>query len=104
VNLLNIVYCALGADVHVPDQGGQDVGLLAIFYGGVGVLIAIIWIYQFVQLMLLSDPDFPGKYDKILWVVAFCVAIPVAPFAFLWWKSTYRSMLQEQGAISDEQT
>lgn len=104
MNLLNIVYCALGADVHVPDQAGQDVGLLTIFYGGLGVVIAVLWIVQFVQLMLLSDSDFPGKYDKILWVVAFCVAIPVAPFAFLWWKSTYRSMLQEQEAKSHEQT
>ena len=60
----------------------------------VGLLIALVWIYQFIQLMLLSDSDFPGKHDKILWVAAFLLLFPVAPFAFLWWKAAYRSMLR----------
>ncbi len=59
----------------------------------IGVAIALVWVYQFIQLMLLSDADFPGSRDKMLWVAAFLLAFPVAPFAFLWWKSAYRTML-----------
>jgi hypothetical protein len=51
------------------------------------------WIYQFVQLMLLSDADFPGRYDKCLWTAAFIAFFVVAPFAFFGWKFAYRAML-----------
>ena len=69
----------------------------------VGLVVALVWIYQFIQLMLLSDADFPGKHDKVLWVVAFVLAFPVAPFAFLWWKAAYRSMLQDDERREDQQ-
>jgi hypothetical protein len=52
----------------------------------------IFWVYQFVQLMLLSDADFPGKYDKCLWLATFILALLLAPFAFLGWKSAYQAM------------
>ena len=58
--------------------------------------VALFWVYQFVQLMLLSDSDFPGRHDKILWVAAFVFAFFVAPFAFLWWKTGYRMMRREE--------
>jgi hypothetical protein len=54
------------------------------------------WVYQFVQLMLLSEVDFPGKYDKCLWTVAFILAFVLAPFAFFGWKIAYRAMLAKQ--------
>jgi hypothetical protein len=47
------------------------------------VAIAVFWVFQFVQLMLLSDEDFPGRYDKPLWVAAFILVSFVAPFAFI---------------------
>ncbi len=53
----------------------------------------LFWFLQFVQLMLLSDGDFPGRYDKPLWVGIFLLAWPVAPFAFLAWKSGYLAVL-----------
>jgi hypothetical protein len=56
------------------------------------LVLAVIWWYQFVQLMLLADADFPGKYDKILWVAAFVWIAPLAPLAFLLWKSAYLSL------------
>jgi len=68
--------------------------LLIIIIPYVGLVIALVWIYQFIQLMLLSDADFPGKHDKILWTAAFVLVFPIAPFAFLWWKAAYRSMLE----------
>jgi hypothetical protein len=68
----------------------------------VALLIALVWIYQFIQLMLLSDVDFPGRHDKILWVAAFVLAPPVAPFAFLWWKAAYRSMLRTRESRDDQ--
>lgn len=56
---------------------------------GVALIFAIIWCYQFIQLMLLEDTLFPGRRDKILWVVAFIFMFFVAPVAFLFWKSAY---------------
>lgn len=53
----------------------------------------IFWLWQFVQLMLLSDVDFPGRYDKPLWAATFLFVWPAAPFAFLAWKSGYLAML-----------
>ncbi len=58
----------------------------------IGIGICIFWVFQFVQLMLLSDGDFPGKYDKCLWTAAFILAFFVAPFAFKGWKSAYQEM------------
>jgi hypothetical protein len=61
---------------------------------GVVVLgICIFWISQFVLLMLLSDSDFPGKYDKCLWLVAFILAFVVAPFAFFVWTYAYKAIV-----------
>ncbi len=60
---------------------------------GIAILFCIFWIYQFVQLMLLSEIDFPGKYDKCLWTAGFILTFVVAPFAFLGWKYAYRAML-----------
>lgn len=55
----------------------------------IGIGLGIFWVYQFAQLMLLSDANFPGRYDKCLWVAAFCLACVLAPFAFLLWKRTH---------------
>ena len=59
----------------------------------VALILCIVWVYQFVQLMMLSEADFPGKYDKCLWTAAFIVAAGLAPFAFLGWKSAYKAMV-----------
>ncbi len=64
------------------------------------VLWSVFWIYQFVQLMLLSEADFPGKYDKVLWTAAFVLAFFVTPAAFFGWKFAYRAMKDEQGTAS----
>lgn len=63
------------------------------------LLFCIFWIYQFVQLMLLSELDFPGKYDKCLWTGAFIFAFFLAPFAFFGWKFAYRAMLARQAEL-----
>ena len=60
----------------------------------IGLVIAVFWLCQFVSLMLLSESDFPGRHDKILWAAAFMLVFPVAPFAFIGWKTAYRSMRQ----------
>ena len=64
--------------------------------------ICIFWVYQFVQLMLLSEADFPGKYDKCLWAAAFIITFLLAPFAFFGWKYAYRSMLASQSGPKRE--
>jgi hypothetical protein len=47
---------------------------------------AILWVYEFVQLMALGDGDFPGRYDKVLWVVAFLVGNVLGAIAFHYWR------------------
>lgn len=77
---------------------------LVLFSICVCIAVVVIWLWQFIQLMLLSDSDFPGKYDKILWVAAFLLVCVVAPFAFLWWKTAYKSMLDEGKPTDAERT
>ena len=55
------------------------------------LVLAIFWVYQFVQLMLLEDRWFSGRYDKPLWVGVFVFIFPLAPFAFLMWKAGRRA-------------
>jgi hypothetical protein len=31
---------------------------------------ALLWVSEFVPLMALGDRDFPGRYDRVLWVTA----------------------------------
>ena len=52
----------------------------------VGVVYLMFWGFQLVQLMMLDDGDFPGRYDKILWFVLFCTFVLVAPWVFIAWK------------------
>jgi hypothetical protein len=61
----------------------------AVFWAVIAFILAIIWCYQFVELMLLSETNFPGKHDKILWALAFCALPPLAPFAFSYWMHAY---------------
>ena len=65
------------------------------------ILIVVFWICQFVSLMLLSDADFPGKHDKILWTAAFLLLFVVAAFAFYYWKMAYRSMRQAEKTATE---
>jgi len=60
--------------------------VLVIFLAGA---LCVVWLRQFVKLMLLSDTDFPGKYDKCLWTAVFVLLSIIAPFAFMFWKSAY---------------
>jgi type VI protein secretion system component VasK len=57
---------------------------------------AIVWVSQFVQLMALGDRDFPGKYDKVLWVGAFLVANVLAAIAFHNWNRRKVSLREEK--------
>ena len=65
--------------------------------------ICVFWVYQFVQLMLLSEADFPAKYDKCLWTVAFIFAFLLTPFAFFGWKYAYRAMLASQSGPKNQE-
>jgi hypothetical protein len=55
-------------------------------FTGILLALAAFWVVQFLQLMLMEDDLFPGRFDKPLWVAAFIFAPPLAPFAFLMWK------------------
>jgi hypothetical protein len=60
------------------------------------VVLAIIWGYQFVQLMLMADEDFPGRFDKLAWSTLFVLAMPLAPFAFLVWRGAYKENIRRR--------
>ena len=65
------------------------------------LIIAVFWIIQFAGFMLLDDKSFPGAYDKWIWGAVFILAFPVAPFAFMMWKSALKSYVaadMESGA------
>jgi hypothetical protein len=73
----------------------MDAGLFALFVIGLFLLVVILWLYQFIDLMLMSDEEFPGRSDKALWVVVFlALFVMVAPIAFGLWKDRNRRRLR----------
>jgi hypothetical protein len=50
------------------------------------LVLFVFWIIQFAQLMAMRDDEFPGRYDKILWFVAFLTLNVIAASIFLSWK------------------
>jgi hypothetical protein len=57
----------------------------------ISLIVAVVWVIQFASFMVLDDKSFPGRSDKLIWGAAFIFAFPVAPFAFLVWKSALKS-------------
>ena len=55
------------------------------------LIVAVVWVVQFAGFMVLDDKTFPGTYDKLIWGAAFILVFPVAPFAFIVWKSALKS-------------
>ncbi len=45
------------------------------------VLVAV-WIHEFLALMRLTDNDFPGRFDKLVWSIVMIVFAPVGLIAF----------------------
>ena len=64
-------------------------GLAELILIAFGLAYLYLWISQLVQLMILSDKDFPGRIDKPLWLVIYIVFLPLAPVIFIWWKKVY---------------
>jgi hypothetical protein len=68
---------------------------------GLGVFLllnAILWVVQFMDLMTMPDDEFPGRFDKALWVLVFLVlSVLVAPIAFGLWKERNRQRLRSRG-------
>jgi hypothetical protein len=68
------------------------------FFVMILLLNAFFWIAQFIDLMMMPDDDFPGRFDKVLWVVVFLVLfVLVAPVAFGLWKEKNRRRLRSKG-------
>jgi drug/metabolite transporter (DMT)-like permease len=47
------------------------------------------WFRRFITLMLLPDDCFPGRYDKLIWGLAFIVLFFVTPITFYFWQKAY---------------
>lgn len=45
----------------------------------------VFWFVQFISLMSCKDNFFPGKYDKLCWVLLFIFLAFIAPIAFITW-------------------
>ena len=50
----------------------------------VGFLIH--WVKNFISLMQMTDEDFPGKYDKLIWGLGFFLLFPLTPTVFILWQ------------------
>jgi ABC-type branched-subunit amino acid transport system permease subunit len=53
-----------------------------------GVLIFVIilikvWFRSLTTIMITKDDQFPGKYDKILWIILFLLVPIFAPFIYI---------------------
>jgi hypothetical protein len=65
--------------------------------GGLLLFNALLWIGQFMDLMTMPDDEFPGRFDKALWVVAFVACFfLIAPIAFGLWKERNRRRLRSR--------
>ena len=76
---------------------------IAVFWAVIAFILAIIWCYQFIELMLLSEADFPGKHDKILWALAFLALPPLTPFAFSFWMRAYLVVRSAEKDMNEKQ-
>jgi len=50
------------------------------------IVAAIFWLWQVVFLMCLSDDEFPGRFDKPLWVAILVFTFVLGALAFWFWK------------------
>jgi len=58
------------------------------------------WVSEFVQMMLLEDAFFPGRFDKVVWGAAFIILPPFAPFAFWVWKGASTAERSEKVPVA----
>ena len=63
-----------------------------------------LWMTQFTHLMLMSENDFPGRQDKLIWGMAFILLFFFTPFAFWGWKSAYVDLLDALEADSQKES
>lgn len=54
------------------------------------LLLAVLWIAQFVRLMSLEDDEFHGRFDRYGWIAAFVLIFWLAPIAFMIWRPKTR--------------
>ncbi|HMQ23059.1 MAG TPA: hypothetical protein PKE00_11255 [Planctomycetota bacterium] len=71
----------------MPDFLRIDFPFAPLVFMALGVVVMILWIFQFAKLMALPDDAFPGAYVRFGWVAAFVVLFFFAPFAFLVWNA-----------------
>lgn len=65
-----------------------------IVLGLLAAVFILYWIREFVFLMSLENTLFPGRYDKVLWWIAFFICPLLLPPAFhLWRRTTERARL-----------
>lgn len=82
-------------DIYADDTEQSSLGsrivpaLFVILLPVLGMAFIYLWISQLVQLMIFTDNDFPGRTDKILWLIIYIAFVPIAPFIFMWWKKAY---------------
>ncbi len=81
--IVAVMFCAL-----LFSTGVVDAPIVPLMLAG---LIALgfflrVWRNEFVYLMGLRDDDFPGRYDKPIWVIALLAYAPIG----LWFFRTYR--------------
>ena len=67
----------------------------------VGIAMLVFWLYQVVSLMDMPDEAFPGRYDKIIWVVLLVLVPVLGAIAFAMWKPVVRDDREMDAAVSN---
>ena len=73
----------------------MDPLFIVAFVVAIAVFLAL-WGFYFTQLMCLEDADFPGRFDKILWVFVFAFLFLPAPFLFLAWRGAMTGVRESE--------
>ncbi len=60
--------------------------LLGLFYWAillaVVIALALFWVGEFARLMRTSETDFPGRHDRLVWIIVMVVLLPIGALAF----------------------
>jgi len=83
-----IAAVALSALLFAMASAGPHEGPFLAFLLALVVLALFVraWRYQFLFLMTLRDDDFPGRHDKLIWIIMLTLYAPIG----LWLFTSYR--------------
>jgi hypothetical protein len=68
---------------------------MALLLGAVVVALVFFWVGEFVRLMRTSPGAFPGRNDRLVWIIVMVVLLPVGALAFWTYRSTQATWVND---------